>query len=160
MNPQLKVPFKHIWKKRGGFDSSKFMWALALVYHPESKFSNTSLEYRIRLVQEDYLGSKMLIDWDKYQEEIKTFQKLTMTKAQRFLYHWEQELEKRTELLKSIQYDISTDMALIEFKEKLMASTEKLWKQLRTCMKDVADEKAKAQTHGGAQKSASEEGLI
>jgi hypothetical protein len=156
VNPQLKVAFSGIAKKR---NSSKIMWAMALVFHPDSKFSNTSLEYRIKTVQEDYL-KKVVVDWDDYKEEIEKFQHLTMTKAQRTLYNWEMELEKRAAFLSAIDYDISTDFTLIEFKEKLLASTEKLWKQLRTCMKDVQDETAKSQTKGGAVKSASEEGTI
>lgn len=150
-NPQLQIPFSHIQASHP--EPSDFMWSIALFADPDSKFSNTSQEFRQQLISEDYYDP----DWKDpaTQEAISLYEKLVLTKAEKFLVDWEKKLEERANFIASLPYNEQT----YELLDSMMAKTERMWKQYMNCLKDVEDEKQQ-HTFGGAQESATEQGLL
>ena len=128
------------------------MWATALVYHPESKYANLDEESRVKEILEDL---ELTITWADYTDLHDHFKRLCLSKAQRFLISWESKLEERNQFIDSLPYSADT----YEILDKMMASTDKMWKQYMTCLKDVENEKA-TQSKGGAQESLLEKGIL
>jgi hypothetical protein len=157
-NPQLVIPFKDYRKKdktKSHHESSKIMWAIALVYHPESKFKNLSLSERKTLVEEDYLNRKVKLDWDALEPQIKMFQDLCLTKTQRLLISWEKKLDERQALIDSLTYTLEN----YDDVDKLVTNTEKVWKVYRTVEAEVQKEQEQsANVEGGAMLSLADQG--
>lgn len=151
MNPQLSIPFKEV-KKKYPKTSSKVMWSIALYADPNSKFSNTSNEYRRELIETDYFSE---INWDSVEDFISLYKKLALTKAQRFLVEWEDKLEERSKFIASKDYNEET----YEMLDKMMKDTDKMWAQYMKCLKDVEQEQT-VETFGKAAESATEKGDI
>jgi len=104
------------------------------------------------MLDNDYLGFEL--DWESFAPQQEILKKFFLSKAQAYLIAWEQKLDERQNLIASIPYSMST----YEDLDKLMATTEKLWKQYQTCLKDVEDEESA--TLGGIQESMTELNII
>ena len=151
-NPQLEITFGEI-KDLYPDSYTKVMWAIALDAHPKSIYRNVSTQERRGLIEKEYLNES--IKWKELESYIETFNKLVLTQKERFLVEWEKKLEERQQFIAAIPYNEET----YEILDKMMASTEKMWKQYLICLKDVSDE-AKEQTQGNFVESASESGQI
>jgi len=81
-NAQLKIAFNDVIKTKGE-EASQFMWSIALMVHPDSKYHNTSTSFRQKLIRDEYFA----IDWeDEFTiETIDKFKHLCLTKQQQFL---------------------------------------------------------------------------
>ena len=134
------------------------MWSIFLVYHPKSYLSDLLISERKHIVCEDFLKRKNEFQWSKFQKEIDLVSKMSLTKAERILSEWETELLERAEYLKSIRYHKDTPHEDIQFKDKMMSDTSKLWTQYLKCLKDVADEQASV--HGDQMESLSDTGEL
>lgn len=153
VNPQLRIPFEPLLKDIT--NPSKYMWAVALFLHPDSKFANTDEEYRKTLIISDYYED-MDFESPPYSAVAEVFTHLCLTKPQKFLKDWEEKLEERAKFIASLPYNETT----YELLDSMMSKTERMWKQYMNCLKDVEDEKTKSHTFGGAQESLTEQGLI
>lgn len=147
VNQQLAIMFP-------GIDSST-MWAITLIYHPQSKFRNVSFPERKKIIEEDYLLKELDIEDEKIAKAIEVFNKHCLTKKQQFLNNWERKLEEREEFIGNIEYNANT----YELLDKMMASTQKLWQQYFQCLKDV-NEEASTYVTGNSIESLSESGEI
>ncbi len=147
-NPQLKIIFPDI--------SSKIMWAIALLHHPESKFKSDTYEVRKSIIINDWLGDPDFdFEDEKLQPTIEKFVSRCLTKKQRILNDWEEKLDERTALLKTIPYTVDT----LEFLDKAKVQSTKLWEGYMKALKDVEEEMAVYIT-GNSVESATESGLI
>lgn len=168
-NPQMKIAFRKLFeedKSKQKNESSKIMWAITLLWHPDSKFRSVGEEYRKKLIEDDHLkindagrgkkGRPKRFDWDQYKEEIDKFKDLCLSKAQRFLVEWETKMEERAEFISMIPYDAET----FEMLDKLLEKTDKIWKQYMNCLKDVEDEKHSGSSRGGAVESLKDQNEI
>ena len=149
--PDLEPAFKHL-KKNYKLNASKVIWALIMDFHPKSLYKNLDSGVRRAILSDEYLGFEL--DWEKHSSDIELLKKFILTKPEQYLVAWEQKLDERQQFIASKPYDSST----YEMLDKMMANTDKMWKQYMVCLKDVEDEEAT--TLGGAQESLSEQGII
>lgn len=164
-NPEMGILFKDFKnkdKKSKSKKSSTIMWAIALAYHNDSKFSNAPLENRKELIAEDFLIPKgyTKFEWNDYDDIINRFLEFCTSKPQKILDRWESNLKDRQNFIDEIPYSLDIDPKLLELKEKMMKDTHNMWKQYQTCLKDVASEKSKNSTKGNIQKSLGEQGMF
>jgi hypothetical protein len=137
--------------------SSKTMWAISLLKHVRSKFANLSYDDRLQLINEDFLEGEFELDpEDKHYDLIKTFQKHCTTRIQRIASQWGDKLDERFKFIDEVEYTAET----AEFLDKMMANTDKMWKQYITCLKDLESEAASTQVMGGATESLLEQNRI
>lgn len=148
-NPGYKIPFKELVKKK---DSSKIMWSIALLVSDKSPYKELLEKDRKDLIEKDYFKVK----WEDYKEEIKLFESLNYSKVKRQLNNWQNKLEERDEFMAKTQYDETT----FEMLDKMMASTDKMWKQYLSIMEEVNKEDNEGITRGGEEESLSERGII
>jgi hypothetical protein len=131
---------------------SKIFWSLILDFHPRSVYKNLGTLDRRSKIEIEYLDFEL--DWKLLEDLSNTLREMCLTKAERYLYAWEQKLDERQALLESIPYSLNN----YEDLDKMMAVTDKMWKQYQSCLKDVLDEESKLE--GEAVESISEQKLI
>lgn len=163
--PQLIPAFREFYtndKSWGKKYTSSVMWALVMVYHPKSDYYNLPLEDKQAIaIQELELDTETKkFKFEKHQDVIDRFKAMCLSKAQKFLLHWEQEMEDRMKFLESIKYSHDTPMDLLDLKESWMKQSHNMWKQLMACKKDVEEEEARSRGRGGSIESLSEQGKI
>jgi hypothetical protein len=145
VNPAYKIPFKSIVKEK---DSSKIMWAIALLCSDKSPYRELLEKDRKELIEKDFYK----LDWDKYKNEIKLFLELNLSKVKRQLTNWQVKLEERDEFIDKTKYTDET----FEMLDKMMASTDKMWKQYLSILEEVNKEDADGITRGGEEESLTE----
>jgi len=154
----LLIPeFKKLYKKDRSKDkknSSKLMWAIALLVHPKSKFSELDTDTRTEIISADYFPNE---DWvSENQELIDIFKKYSLTRNQRIAKEWGDKLDERTEFLMRTPYNLDNAEKL----DATMARTEKIWNVYQKCLADLQEEESKGRVQGGGIESASEENRI
>lgn len=132
-----------------GKDSSKIMWTIALVYDPESKLFNETLDKRKEIVANIYNT-----DWYNpiIAQAVKKYVDLTYTAADRLYDTWKTKMEEKDEFLKTLSYEDSHDII-----EKLLLSNEKLYDSLERIEKKLMESKATGHIKGGGRRSFLEE---
>lgn len=116
-NPHMRILLKDYLKV-----PSRYLWAVFLYAHPESKFFELSPQDRKNLIYHDYLLQDPEFSWEAYAPLIEHIESHLLTRAQRSLTLWEKTLHERDEFLASIPYSLDT----WEVKDKLMANSSKL----------------------------------
>lgn len=149
--PELNSMFSHILEEYKE-NASPVIWALVLSFHPRSLWHNLPTKEKTQAIEKDYL--KFSLDWEKHAKDIEYLKKLFLSKAMQYLIAWETKLDDRQNFIASLPYDGNN----YEMLDKMMSSTDKMWKQYMVCIKDVEDEEATAQ--GKSQESLSESKLI
>jgi len=134
--------------------ASTIMWALFMLYHPESNYANAPMKDKMMLIKKDFLKDENF-DFEQYKEAIDYIKKLLTPKEVQLLNDWLSKLEQRTEFIASIKYDVDT----AEMLDSLLKSTEPIWKGYEATKKRLQDSGAGI-TKGGAEESISEKGLI
>ena len=160
VNKQLDIPeefesFRYNDRSRDKEESSKIMWAIALLLDPDSKFKRLRLQDRKTLIAKDFLKNEKF-QWEKYKDITTFYEKLILTPAQRQLMIWEQKLDEKTELMSVTTYDLDN----AEMLEKLLASNSKLFTELERIKDQLEREDDGGKTQGGSEESAVEKGLI
>ena len=160
VNKQLVIPeefenFRYNDRSRDKEESSKIMWAIALLIDPDSKYKRLKLQDRKNLIAKDFLKNEKF-QWDKYKDIISFYEKLILTPAQRQLMIWEQKLDEKTELMANTTYDLDN----AEILEKLLASNSKLFAELERIKDQLNKEDDSGSMKGGGVESASESNLI
>jgi len=131
---------------------SRICWALVLDTHPTSIYRNIDTPTRRKFIEDIYTNFPM--DWEKHDPIRELFKELFLTKKKRYLVAWEDKLDERQTYMASQPYSSNN----FEELDKMMGSTDKMWKQYLSCLKDVEEEDNQAM--GGAQESLSEKGEI
>ena len=160
INPQLCImePLKTLYdadKSKSKEDSSKIMWAIALIVDPESKFFNLPLDQRRKLISKDYLQNPKF-NFDDYKEHARFYELLSITPAKRQLVIWNTKLDEKTSLLEKMVYSVEN----AEFLEKLLASNSKLYSELERISEQLVKEGEFGIVKGGSEESISEKGEI
>lgn len=150
--PEYRETFSTIYNKKDIEGSSKVMWMLIHFISPKSRFRNATSQERKKAIESDF---KTKLKWDSYLEEMNFLESLLLSKAKKYLYNWEKKLEERDEFMANIPYEAGT----YDMLDKMMAATDKLWKQYRTALKDVQDED-ELTSKGGATLSLGDSGQI
>lgn len=148
-DPQLKSIFA---VEYGLKYSSKLMWSLMLLEHPDSKYYDLDKDSRKIRVEEDYY--KDTLDLEKYEDTISKIDDFILTKTKRRLKDWETKLEERDAFIGNTPYNDES----YEMLDKMMGATDKMWKQYLAILKLVEEEDSK--TGGDIELSLKERGLI
>lgn len=149
-DPQLKAIFNEEYTLKV---SSSIMWALILYAHPKSKYFSQEDKTRKELIEKDFL--KKPLNWDKYSTTLEKIDSFLLSKPQRLLKSWEQDLEERDIFMKSLPYNAEN----LEIKEKLMTNRLKLWDQYYAILKKFSEEED-IQTRGDTELSLSDKRVI
>lgn len=154
INPELIVAFKDVYdndKSSKKEKSSRMMWAIALIYDPDSKFKNLILSERIARIEADFLHDKIVHD-----SVVSKYIDLVTTPAQRHLIMWNKKMDEKSELLSKLKYDINN----WEIIEKMLAGNTKLYSELERIQDMLSKEGSDGVSRGGSMESASEGGLL
>lgn len=160
INPQLVIPndFNKLYesdKSKKKDDSSKLMWAIALIVDTESKFYNLSLKERKDIVARDYLKNTKF-DWKTLDKQVTTYEKLILTPAQRQLSEWNRLMDEKNEYMKKLKYTGDTADEI----EKRLLSNAKLFDELTRLSEMLQKEGEQGLVKGGVSESLSERGEI
>jgi hypothetical protein len=160
--PQMKVPrvFATLYtgdKSKGKEDSSKIMWAIAMLIDvsEDNKYRNLNEEDKKHLIKADYLFNDAF-DFTVYQDCIDQYIKLHMSKLEQELRNQEIKLEERATFINDTEYDLDTGEKL----DKFLLNTAKLYEQISVLKDKIRQEKDSGTTRGGMIKSASEAQLL
>jgi hypothetical protein len=164
VNPQFKLPkiFREFYdkdKSKGKIESSKIMWAVALLIDnsTENKFRNLQYSDRESLIAEDYLNNPKF-DWKgaTIQSIISEYIKLNTSKNERSLFIYEQKLEERDKFIQDTKYDIDNASQL----DKIISSTKSIFDLIAKLRDEINKEESSGETKGSLIESASEQGLL
>lgn len=160
VNKQLSIPeefesFRYNDRSRDKEESSKIMWAIALLIDPDSKFKRLRLQDRKILIAKDFLKNEKF-QWEKYKDIITFYEKLILTPAQRQLAELESKLDERTEFLNNTPYNEES----YEMIEKIRKNTSDWYNDLERIKDQLEREDEIGVVQGNALESASETGII
>jgi hypothetical protein len=164
VNPQFKLPkvFREFYdkdKSKGKAESSKIMWAIALLIDnsSENKFRNLQYSDREVLIAEDYLNNPKF-NWKDItiQSIISEYIKLNTSKNERSLFIYEQKLEERDKFIHDTKYDIDNATQL----DKIISSTKSIFDLIAKLRDEINKEESSGETKGSLIESASEQGLL
>lgn len=136
-------------------DSSQIMWAICLMFHPESNFKNLSYKDREKLICSN-LELKKSFKFSDYKDIIKQFEKLTISPAKKHLILWNRIMGERDELLSTLKYDIDN----YETIDKMLLNNTKLYSELERITAMLEKEDGDGLVKGGGEESASEKQLL
>lgn len=160
--PQMRLPvaFSSLYEKdksKGKTESSKIMWAIAMLVDnsEENKFRNLSEDDRKLLIKSDYIGDDSF-DFDNYKEAVKQYSELHLSKLEAELRRQELKLEERAKFINDTLYDLETGDKL----DKFLLNTTKLYEQIDLLKDKIRLEKDSGTIRGGRVESHTERGLI
>lgn len=160
LNPQLIIPevFNALYKgdkSKDKQDSSKIMWAIALLLEPESKFYNLPVTERREIISKDYLKIDKF-KWDSIDKEVKFYERMILTPAQRQLSEWNRLMDEKNEYMRTLKYNSDT----AELIEKLLISNGKLFIEYERLSELLQKEGDVGLVKGGVVESLGERGEI
>ena len=160
VNPSFLVAevFKALYtkdKSKNKEQSSTIMWGIALYYHPESTFKNVAAKDREMLIIKGHIKDPKF-KFSNYKEEVKLFESMVTTAAQRALMQWDTMMDERREFLSTQKYALANCDAL----DKMHKGTKDLYKSLEEIKKQIEKEGDGGAIKGGGEESASEKGAI
>ena len=169
MNPQFKAlePYKEFHAKdktRGKKNSSKVMWAIALLLDPSeaNSFRNIPVEDRAFYIARDFIG-RQNFNWDKYVTLTDFYKNQVLSQAAKSLITWEEVMNERDKVLKTMFKNAlkSKDIGLITELDKLLAMTPKYYMDYEKIRKAFMEEEDAAKRGKGDKiKSLSDTGEI
>jgi len=143
LNPQYKSisPFKD-YKKQ-----TKMLWFVMYAYSKESRLAKLPVDEKHEIVGQDICGDSGFYTKNKKDLDIliESYINLCYTAFERHLKVWEDLLDKRTKLLKDLDYDIENFEAL----DKMAVGTEKVYATFKKISTDVEKEKFDDGIRGG-----------
>jgi len=110
-NPQFTAmnPFRKLYKSdksRNKRVSSDLMWAITLIYHPESDWYN--LPDKEAMAAKDILKNKEL-DWSVHEELVTAFKDMCLSQAEKSLLAWDTRMKDRDKFLEGQSYTFGED---------------------------------------------------
>ena len=151
-DPQAKLLFK---EEHDNKIPSKHMWALTLLVHPKSKFSDLDLDVAKNIIYKDYLLNDNKFKWENYTSTISKIIESLPNSPERFLATWKKKLAEINSFLNSQSYNENT----YEMLTKIMKDFHPMMKQFREIEKEYQKE-AELTTRGGVSESLTEKGII
>lgn len=155
VHPQIKFlgEFKKLYdsdKSKKKEKSSAIMWAIFLVYDPDSELFNFELKEKIKLVSRDFLDFPF--KEEDYKNVIDAYISTKLTPARRQLYVWNRKLDEKTAYLETLTYEDNADQI-----EKLLSTNDKLFKDYESILKRIEQESS-GKVQGDAEESLREKG--
>lgn len=175
LNPMMKTvgvfrEFHDKDKTRGKKESSKIMWAIAILVDPNEANIYRNLNYtdRSKIVAEDYLRDPEF-NWEHpdIKELREAYEKFCITPAERQLLNFEKKMAEREEFIMKTPYSLDSmgeDNKLVKGTatqlDKMMVESDKIFSRLEDLKDKVQKEADAGAMRGGAQESASESGQL
>lgn len=155
--PKLFASFYKEDKSKNKIESSKIMWAIAMLVDnsENNSYRNLREDDRKILIAEDYLKVSDF-KWDNYKELIALYQELNSSKLEKDLYLLESKLEERSKFIIDTKYTLEDGDKL----DKIIANTQKIYDLIKTLRDNIEKGENEAATRGGRTESISERGLI
>lgn len=153
VNPQLIIVFNNIYdkdKSKDKAESSKTMWAIAMLYDPSDKnqFRNADFDVKKKAIADNYLKNSTF-DWLSYEEEINLFKEYCLSVYERELLVIEDSLRSRRILLQTTPYTLKT-ASLLDDMHKKTSEIQKQHIELKKLIKEGLD---KGKSRGNHQQS-------
>lgn len=148
--------FKDFYKKdksKNKKDSSELMWAIAFIYDKDSEHNSLPEDERIALITEEFLERKP--QWDKYEDVINAYIKLTTSTLERAIIDMEKKFWERNKFLQDTGYTEKNSDKL----DKMFTNTGSILDSIEK-LKKLLDQEKDGTTRGGIEESASEKGEI
>lgn len=144
-------------KSKNKEESSKIMWAIALLVHqdPSNTFKNLSPKKKEELIIKEYLKDPKF-KFSLYKEEIKTFEEACSTPMRRQLTECHRFLDEKTELMKTMTLDLSN----WEMLQEMIISNKDLHTAIKKIEEDLEKEGSDGTVKGNSLESASERDII
>jgi len=158
-------------KTKGKVESSRVMWAIAMLLDPHTDNVLRSIERgdRIRIISEDFLEAPDF-DWDHTYvvELIKDYKFLALTHLERQVINFQKKLEQRDIFLDQTNYTLDSysesSKAVVKGTAKeldvMMINTSKLNVEYRGLTASLEAEENAGDMKGGATESAGESGAL
>lgn len=121
-NPQYKVIFKDLYsndKSKGKEKTSRIMWGILLLIHPQSDFYN--LPDKEELIKRDIVAIKGF-KWETHIDIIDKVRDISLSQAEKSLDDWNQYMKKRDNYLKNTRYYFD-EYALDENEDNRLSKT-------------------------------------
>lgn len=151
-DPQNKILFK---EELDNGVPSNYMWALTLLVHPDSKFSDLDQDTAKKIIYKDFLMSDPEFNWDRYNTTVAKIIEFMPTMAKRFLATWKKKLSEIVSFVNYKPYNEET----AEMLSKIMKDFHPMMKQYREIEKEY-DKENQGNTRGSIEESLSEKGII
>ena len=157
-NPTARVvkEFRRVYdddKTKEKEKSSKLMWCLAL-YSDTTEHNilgRVPQDERLKIIESDYLGEKL--DLEPYQELIKKYKHLFMSRIERSMNNLLLKLDEREDFLKRTPYTIDNARDL----DNMVKNTNEIYAFHKKLQDEIDKDKASSgNTKGGRKESASE----
>ncbi len=157
-NPQFTTiePYQTLYKedKKNKEDSSKQMWAYALLCDMESKYRQVGYTQRKELIARDYIKDKKF-DWNKHQKFLDGWE-IFKTPMEKQLEQWKRFIHEKNELMTTLKLTEDNWETI----EKMVLSNGKLQDEYDKIMKRINQEEDAGVVMGGATESLTESGVI
>ena len=153
INPQLIIVFSNLYdkdKSKDKVESSKIMWAIAMLYDPSDKnqFRNADFDIKKKAIVDSYLKKKDF-DWLEYSEEIDLYKEYCLSVYERELLVIEESLRSRRILLQTTPYTLKT-ASLLDDMHKKTGEIQRQHIELKKLIRDGLD---KGKNRGNHQQS-------
>jgi len=152
-HPQAKLlgEFKQFYEKdktKAKDKSSSVMWAIFLIYDPDSDFFSFELADKIDMISKDFLNFEF--KEADYKPVINFYLSSMLSAAKRQLYVWNRKLDEKTAYLETLTYEDNAEDI-----EKLLQTNKKLYDDYESILKRIEQETS-GKTQGGAEESLAE----
>lgn len=156
-NKNLRIPevFAFFYKEdksKKKEDSSKIMWAIALVYDFDSEFFKLPLIDRILLVQNDFLKQPGELLKKEYKELIESYIKLSDTPARRQLRIWNEKMDEKSSFISKTKYKEDT----WEMLDKMILNNKAMFAEYSRIMREISEEGSETSIKGDKELSLSD----
>lgn len=158
-------------KSKDKKESSKIMWAIALLLDPNdaNPWRNSNILDRDILIREEFLENPKF-NWDHPEiEELKeAYKEFCLTIAEKELIAFEKKLNQRGRFIDNTDYSMdsySEDTGRVtkgtaDQLDKMMLNTSKIFEQYTEIKNNLIKEQSEGTLRGGAEESASEKGEL
>lgn len=160
-------------KSKDKKDSSKIMWAIALLIDPNEKnpWKNVNPVEKKQLISTEFLNDPKF-NWDdeKIQNLILNYKNLCLTVAEKSLVEFEEKLADRARFISNAEYTFDwyeeTERGVKLMKgtatqlDKMMTDTKKIYDQFELIKQQLLEESINIVGKAGAVESASESGIL
>ena len=162
-------------KTKGKAESSKIMWAIALLIDPneQNTWRNVGITDKLNLIAEDHIGDKDF-NWEHPEilELREEYENRCLTIAEKQLIRLEKKMTQREEFISKTPYSldyyeenpktgkVTTVKGTATQLDKMVIDSGKIYDQLEAIKDKIAKETNSGALRGGAEESASEKGEI
>lgn len=138
-------------------NSSQIMWAIALLIDPNeaNPWRNYSEESKRLLIADEYLNNPKF-DFNSVKHLISEYENRCLTVAEKELVRFERKIVERGDFIANTKITLENAHEL----DKMMLNTTKITEQYKIIKDMLSKEESEGHLKAGAEKSASEKGLI